>query len=332
MTIRIHKVPLALALLALMVTSAVKPQAQARLYDALVAFGDSLSDTGNLWIATTAAGQQPAIPPSELPNRTYFRGRFSNGPVAVEYLWDLIGNRRGDWNDDDDEERVVPSLELRTVRNVRAASFAFGGSGSGLFDSLPGGPIPGFQGQIELFRAALTERTPPARTLYVVFTGANDYVGLFGRPILSPAIVVGNIANGIRTLHTLGARHVMVLNLPDLGVIPFVPSDLRPLATALSVQHNALLADALNVVSASLPDLQLIRVDVFAFLHGLLALGAVPAPALTGPNATCLFTNPSTCTNVLFDVNRPFVFWDVQHATTAAHERLGEHLYDLLRR
>jgi phospholipase/lecithinase/hemolysin len=310
----------------------VEPHAQNRNYDALVAFGDSLSDTGNLLIATKAAGQQPAIPPSEAPNQTYFRGRFSNGPVAIEYLWGLITGRRANGGAVADEDRVVPSLALQTARNVRAASFAFGGSGSGLFDPVPGGPIPGFQGQIELFRAALTQRTPPPGTLYVIFTGANDYIGLFGRPTLSPATVVSNIANGVRTLHALGARHVMVMNLPDLGVMPFVPAALRPVATAISVQHNALLADALNVLSATLPDLQLRRVDVFSFLQRLLALGAVPAPALPLSNATCLFTNPSTCTNASFDVSQPFLFWDVQHPTTAAHDRLGEHLYEVLGR
>ena len=55
--------------------------AQASAYSQLYVFGDSLSDTGNLFAAT--GGTNP-IPP-------YFNGRFSNGPVWVETLAASLG-------------------------------------------------------------------------------------------------------------------------------------------------------------------------------------------------------------------------------------------------
>src|ERR1700682_2529932 len=62
--------------------------AQDHSVDAFFVFGDSLSDTGNDFIATKfQLGLDPAIPPSESPHATYFQGRFSNGPVAFEYVW-----------------------------------------------------------------------------------------------------------------------------------------------------------------------------------------------------------------------------------------------------
>ena len=70
-------------------------EAQAPKFDAFFVFGDSLSDTGNLWLLTKSAGQDPAIPPSVSPHMTYFQGRFSNGPVAFEYLWDLMSSKAG---------------------------------------------------------------------------------------------------------------------------------------------------------------------------------------------------------------------------------------------
>lgn len=51
--------------------------AGAQSYSRLVVFGDSLSDNGNLYLAT--GGAAPASPP-------YFQGRFSSGPVFTERL------------------------------------------------------------------------------------------------------------------------------------------------------------------------------------------------------------------------------------------------------
>ncbi|MFM7750944.1 MAG: hypothetical protein ACKPB0_11095, partial [Opitutaceae bacterium] len=48
--------------------------AQNRTFTNVYVFGDSLSDTGNLFAATSALGA--ANPPAP-----YFQGRFSNGPV-----------------------------------------------------------------------------------------------------------------------------------------------------------------------------------------------------------------------------------------------------------
>src|SRR5216110_3093369 len=49
--------------------------AQVPAVDSFFVFGDSLSDTGNDFIATKFQfGLDPAIPPSEPPHRTYFMG------------------------------------------------------------------------------------------------------------------------------------------------------------------------------------------------------------------------------------------------------------------
>ena len=55
------------------------PVAEASPISALIVYGDSLSDNGNLF---AAVGFLPA---------PYASGRFSNGPVAVEYLATMFG-------------------------------------------------------------------------------------------------------------------------------------------------------------------------------------------------------------------------------------------------
>jgi phospholipase/lecithinase/hemolysin len=54
----------------------------APLYSEMVVFGDSVSDTGNVHIASTALGQLPD------PG---FDGRLSNGPIWVDRLAERLG-------------------------------------------------------------------------------------------------------------------------------------------------------------------------------------------------------------------------------------------------
>ena len=317
----LHRLLLVLASVLALTIEPVISKAQAPQINAFFVFGDSLSDTGNLWLLTKAVGQDPAVPPSETPHMTYFQRRFSNGPVAFEYLWDLITSKPGD--------DVKPFLATLKVPQRGAVSFAFGASGTGFLEPVPGPLfVPGLNGQVELFGAALRGKKPPRRALYAIFTGANDYLGTSDEP-LAPPVVVENIVKAVQRLYALGARHVMVLNLPDLGLIPLVPEEVKPAWSQLTGFHNLLLAQALNGLAASLPDLRLIPVDVFTFTQNL-AADADLSPALPYPDAICLFTDPASCTDVSFDVDPKFFFWDAEHPTTATHAALGTFLYGTL--
>ena len=87
--------------------------AQIPQFDAFYVFGDSLADNGNIFIQTTAMGMQPPVPPSVTPHRTYFNGRFSNGYIAFEYLWQrLSGHKPGS------PHGLKPSLPRHSSRNL----------------------------------------------------------------------------------------------------------------------------------------------------------------------------------------------------------------------
>jgi phospholipase/lecithinase/hemolysin len=316
---KVHGFLLVLASVLALIVEPARLEAQAPKYDAFFAFGDSLSDTGNLWLLTKAVGQDPAIPPSESPHMTYFQGRFSNGPVAFEYLWDLMtSNTGGD---------VTPFLSTLRVPQKGAVSFAFGASGTGLIEPVGSLFVPGLNGQVELLRAALRGRKAPPHALYAIFSGANDYLGASADNPPVPSVVVGNIVKAVQKLYALGARDVMVLNLPDLGMIPLVPGDMKGTLSLLTMAHNGLLTQALNALAASLPDLRLIPVDVYSFTQDL-AANANLIPALPPPVSYCLFTNPASCPDVrTFDVGSQYFFWDAEHPTTATHAALGGFLY-----
>jgi cholinesterase len=177
-------------------------------YSALVVYGDSLSDNGNLY----AAAAYPPSPP-------YYMGRFSNGPVAAEQLASLWG---------------IPLYD-----------FAFGGATTGVGNYVDGGTqttsgsfgLPGMQGELALSAPILT---PPltSTALFMVWGGANDFL-VDG----SISTAVANIDSIIATLQGDGAQHILVPGMPDLGITPDFYGNAT--ATAYAQLFNTLLLASL---------------------------------------------------------------------------------------
>lgn len=295
-------------------------------YDTMFVFGDSLSDTGNDFAASSAQHMVPAIPPSVTPRATYWQGRFSNGPVAVEYLWKLVTNKNS--------SELEPSFLVGNLDKKTGISFAFGGSGSGLQNQLPNMSlvVPGLLGQVGLYTTALRGKQSKSNALFVVWSGSNDYLQNI---TLEPYEVVGNVTKSIRALYDTGARNFLVPNLPDLGGIPFVKAQgASAQFTLLAKTHNAYLASSLNSLR-QLPGIKFFTVDVFALGETLLNSGLVnaemPALAFLSPGTgavDCLFTNPYYCVDVVQSgFLAPFLYWDVMHPTTQVHGVIGAAMY-----
>ena len=292
-------------------------------YQALYVFGDSLSDTGNDLILTRQLGVSRPVPPQSI----YYEGRFSNGPVAFEYLWRRVA-RPGDLT-------LYPSRSNPVFGNNTSVSFAYGGSGSGGEVPGPGGfPVYGVLAQVEMFRQALNGKAANEQALYAVWYGANDYSFYSGQ---IPA-VVRNQALAIETLYGLGARSFLVPNLPDMGLAPRARQQgLGEAFSYLVQQHNAALGSALDALAARLPGLRIVRVVVFSLTHELLKTYKTDVPALevVAPGsgaAACLFLNATLCptTQIGFSVPEPLLFWDVLHPTSQAHEQVANAMFEAL--
>lgn len=299
-------------------------------YDSLYVFGDSLSDTGNDLVLTKAQRISPAIPPSESPHRTYYQGRFSNGTVAVEYLWQLMQN--------DKKASLTPFLSKKGLFLKGAINFAFGGSTSGYLSQTPGNfYVPGVLGQIDMFRAALLGQRPSPRTLYFIWTGGNDYLPPPPALPARPADVVANITRAVETLYSLGARDFMLPNLPDLGLAPLAGANSAGLSL-LAESHNSLLAEARDDLVSRLEGAKIILVDTYATTQTMVSdnfSASPPTLAIVSPGTgavDCLFRNPTTCpdVNLTASVADQLYFWDVLHPTTAAHGQLGKAMFDTL--
>jgi phospholipase/lecithinase/hemolysin len=304
----------------------------------VIAFGDCLLDSGNAHLLTTLMGQNPAVPPSEEPYRRYWEGRFSNGPNVGDYLAEnLCAAEPGEY--------LKPILATTSAADENCISFAFGGGATGYFNQTPGEfTVPGLLSQVLMYKLTLRKNPALVNGLHVIWVGSADY--LFLETPASPKRVIRNISRGIRKLYRLGARKFMVLNLPDLGLEPFLRDnpEAAAQASALTKVHNRLLAAALSRLG-KLPDIHITEVDIYDMTNGIIAdpLSFGFDPSVPPVAAGCLFAlpaNPDACLSVGNDNYfgpGPFpdnqfrgIFWDEIHPATNAHWRLSQSILDLL--
>ena len=128
-------------------------------YSAIYAFGDSLSDAGNLSITTSAAGAtEPVSPPYYKQQYGSISGNvFSNGPTWVQNLSIALGLGT-----------LKPSL-------IGGTDFAYGGAETGTTPQNAGNlhiQAISLPAQVTQFHAAVPN--PSSAALYTLSIGSND--------------------------------------------------------------------------------------------------------------------------------------------------------------
>lgn len=247
----------------------------------LVVYGDSLSDLGNAYTAT--GGTVPPYPQGG--------GRFSNGPIWIEYLAARLG-----------------------ITTDRSTNFAVGGATTGTDNT-----IAPFLGGVQNQVTNNSISDPNGNALYVVWAGANDYLG---GGITDPAITIGNLSFAINTLIGRGAKNILVPNLGNLGELPSTNDDLMTSAglNFLTQDHNTKLAASLSDLSVLFPSVKLSLLDVNSLFNDIVA---DPVSAgFTNVTDGCLLVG---CTNP-----DKYLFWDTIHVTTAGHKLIGDLAFETL--
>jgi phospholipase/lecithinase/hemolysin len=216
-------------------------------------------------------------------------GRFSNGPVWVEVIAARIG------------APLAPS-------RLGGTNYAIGGART------HGGPND-LRAQAAHFLATQAGAVD-ADALYVVYAGANDLLsrgcGGSGREEAARAGAAA-IRATIDDLATAGARHILVPNLPDIGLAPVVRA-MGPACAAEARQlthvFNDALEDALRQVDAK-HGVTVRRLDVWQ-----LADAVSHDPEAAGFTDVASPCKGGSCQGALF--------WDYLHPSADAHVRLAE--------
>ena len=292
--------------------------AHAQRFSRVVSFGDSLSDAGNIGLAPAAAGGLGgALGPSQ---------SFTTNPdpVMVELLARYFGF-------------------TQTASLAGGTNFAWGGA-CALTATGPTTPpctAPGVPRLNTQIGQHLGTGAADPRALYTVWMGANDLFGAIPVWASNPATAQANATVGgipvatavvqqVGRLQAAGARNIVVLNLPDLGVTPQFSSGplaaAGPLASLATVSYNGALSQGLATLGTGV-----IPINVFGLVNevranpgffGLTNVTGTACNIAALPRNSSLSCNPTTL--VVPGANNTYLFADGVHPTGAAHRLLAE--------
>jgi phospholipase/lecithinase/hemolysin len=300
--------------------------AQPTSFRRIISLGDSLTDTGNLFVLNARMTAE------RFPRQPYFASqRFSNGLLWVEYLNQRLAARR-----------IVPLFRLLGVspRVTCGVNFAVGRSKTRQREDEPG--VPSLVDQISWLENNRKRFHVREDCLFTVWAGSNDYLHTLllhegavpARDCPAPSSVVDVLRETIERLIFVGARSLLVLNLPDLSRLPavtFLLSEAQEEMHHLCLEHNSLLRDACNALQERYQDVRIIYVDIFSEINDTIA-----NPEKYG------FTSTESATNIRFAIgektpqeliiraSETCLFWDDLHPTTEAHRVIAEVAYRTL--
>jgi outer membrane lipase/esterase len=228
-------------------------------FTSLKVFGDSLSDSGNNYLATLAVGGTLGGPPTSnlyVPSGApYASGTYSNGPVWVNAFAAAQG---------------LPGAATPSLGG--GSNYAAGGARTNDATPYP----PSATAQVNSFLASAGAL--PSTGLYVIAIGGNDVrdvtqaVATGAAPLSSItdaatayALAVGSMVDA---LQAQGAQHIVVWDAPDVGKTP-VALTLGPgfssLGTSVASAFNYALAGRLAGEAGVIP------FDIFGVVGGIVA-------------------------------------------------------------
>lgn len=274
----------------------------------VVVFGDSLSDSGN--VSAITGGFVPGSP----------LGRWSTGYNWVDLLygpsWGLAFKLGG-----------APTGNISGNVNY-AVGGAYAGTNNLGSSVAPGTPLapgqlPGTDQEIALFGFlnGFSHTTFAPTDTATIWSGANNAfysLGFVKAAMLTPAAAAAYLSGAATTAATneinnitgntqptglipLGAKKIVVLNLPDLGTLPGIANQGTSASqggTLFTGVFNGTLSAGLSGVAAANPTVNIIQADIFSAFK---VIAANPAAfGFTNLTTGCLFTGGAACNGLAF--------------------------------
>ena len=172
----------------------------AAAYTSIFAFGDSLSDAGNLFSESGGT----------IPLAYYVDGHFSNGPTWVEDLSQMLGLGQ-----------MKPFLT-----SANGTNYAFGGAQTGPTDNNPFDPNSPIHIDLpdQISAYDLLDPKPVEGALYTLDIGANDIMNALEDKIPPSELETvmmqaeANTIDSVKALVGLGAQSLLFYEVPNLGL------------------------------------------------------------------------------------------------------------------
>jgi phospholipase/lecithinase/hemolysin len=303
---------------AVVVGLSVSARAAEAPFREIIAFGDSLTDVGNV-AGLTEAGTAPVI------DGYYQETHFSDNILWIEWLaeyWGLPERTPGRGN----------STSLKA--QPRGNTWAWGGSAAASGSDQPDGvtePIPNLLKEVNSY---LLRNTARRDTLYTIWSGADNLLvlGKFGPKAAEDAVQA--VTTAMWRLEYAGARHIVVFDMPKLGDTPNAQSG-GPVAIAAANLYGDSYNAALRKKVAALKRNPFFRakiyfVDTYTFLAEVVATvkaGDTYVPDFFTPGPPVAINNVTDEGLDYFQTNGTFpsdyLFWDAVHPTTQGHQMVA---------
>ncbi|MCV2356675.1 PEP-CTERM sorting domain-containing protein [Paucibacter sp. B2R-40] len=277
--------------------------AHAAPFSSVVIFGDSLSDSGNNYLAGLFNPAQVITGNTYVPSLTYASGVYSNGPTWATQFTNALGLS------------AIPSLAGGT-------NYAFGGAETSQAGSGPGGFPYSLKAQVGQFLGA--HPAAPSDALYVIEGGGNNLraaATALSAPGLSFAqqisIISDNashyatdIGNMVDSLQAAGAHNIIVWNTPNFGATPFAgATGTQGIGSLLGSTMNSALAYRLSTEAG------VKTFDVFGLISTIAANPAAYGIANVGDACGAAINNCDPATAL---------YWDAIHPTAKGHQILAD--------
>ena len=268
-------------------------------FNNIIVFGDSLSDTGNLY--NLSLGEIPKT-------NSYFLGHFSNRLNYTEYLAQLL--------------------------KLNVYSWAIGGAqGNTRFFFLGG-----ISSQVDLWQQEYKQAIEydTKKSLYIVWIGSNDINN--GTRTLDQ--IFSDETNAINTLINSGAKYIIVITVPPIGLTPLRNNDpSKNSYNQLALKYNDMLNNYVNSLKNQNPDLNLMLFDAYNELMN--AIQSASSYNITNVTDSCLFIDQNfnkldwatfyfishTVSDTCKQDESKFLWHDILHPTAAIYQILANKLY-----